>query len=39
MVVLNPSDDVEAKQAIFAAAEYYGPVYIRLGRLATPDNT
>ena len=36
MVVLNPSDDVEAKAAIHAAAEYYGPVYIRLGRLATP---
>ena len=36
MVVLSPSDDVEAKKAIFAAAEYYGPVYIRLGRLATP---
>jgi len=36
MVVLSPSDDVEAKAAIFAAAEYYGPVYIRLGRLATP---
>ena len=36
MVVLNPADDIEAKAAIFAAAEYYGPVYIRLGRLATP---
>jgi transketolase len=36
MVVLNPSDDVEAKAAIYAAAEYYGPVYIRLGRAATP---
>jgi len=36
MVVLNPADDVEAKQAIFAATEYYGPVYIRLGRAATP---
>jgi len=36
MVVLNPSDDVEAKAAIHAAAEYYGPVYIRLGKLATP---
>jgi transketolase len=36
MVVLNPSDDVETKAAIFAAAEYYGPVYIRLGRAATP---
>jgi len=36
MVVLNPADAIEAKQAIFAAAEYYGPVYIRLGRAATP---
>ena len=36
MVVLNPSDAVEAKKAVYAAAEYYGPVYIRLGRLATP---
>ena len=36
MVVLNPADDVEAKAAIHAAAEYYGPVYIRLGRAATP---
>lgn len=36
MVVLNPSDDVEAKAAIFSAAEHYGPVYIRLGRAATP---
>lgn len=36
MVVLNPSDDVEAKAAIFAAVEHYGPVYIRLGRAATP---
>lgn len=36
MVVLSPSDDVETKAAIHAATEYYGPVYIRLGRLATP---
>lgn len=36
MVVLNPADDIEAREAIFAAAEYYGPVYIRLGRSATP---
>ncbi|EHI99120.1 1-deoxy-D-xylulose-5-phosphate synthase [Clostridium sp. DL-VIII] len=36
MVVLNPADDIEAKAAIYAAAEYYGPVYIRLGRAATP---
>ncbi|MEN8078560.1 transketolase family protein [Clostridioides difficile] len=36
MVVLNPADDIEAKAAIHAAAKYYGPVYIRLGRAATP---
>jgi transketolase len=36
MVVLNPSDAVEAKKAVYAAAEYYGPVYIRFGRAATP---
>lgn len=36
MVVLNPADDIEAKASIFAAVEYYGPVYIRLGRAATP---
>ena len=35
-VVLNLADAIEAKQAVFAAAEYYGPVYIRLGRSATP---
>lgn len=36
MVVLNPSDAVETKQAIFAVAEYKGPVYIRLGRMSVP---
>lgn len=36
MVVLNPADDVEAKAIIHAAVEYNGPVYIRLGRAATP---
>ena len=36
MVVINPADDVEAKAAIFAAAEHVGPVYVRLGRLAVP---
>lgn len=36
MVVVNPSDDVEAKSAVFAAAQYNGPVYIRLGRMAVP---
>lgn len=36
MVVINPSDDVEAKAAVEAAYEYVGPVYLRLGRLAVP---
>ena len=36
MVVINPGDDVEARAAIYAAYEYKGPVYIRLGRLAVP---
>lgn len=36
MVVLNPSDDIEAKAAVRAAIEHDGPVYIRFGRLATP---
>lgn len=36
MVVISPSDDVEAKAAILAAAEYYGPVYVRLGRMGIP---
>lgn len=36
MVVINPSDDVEAKAAVRAAYEYVGPVYLRFGRLAVP---
>jgi len=36
MVVINPSDDVEAKAAVKAAYEHVGPVYIRFGRLAVP---
>ena len=36
MVVLNPSDDVEAKAAVRAAIEHEGPVYLRFGRLAVP---
>ena len=36
MVVINPSDDVEAKAAVKAAYEYEGPVYLRFGRLAVP---
>jgi len=36
MVIINPADDVEARAAVFAAAEYNGPVYLRFGRLALP---
>lgn len=36
MVILNPSDDVEARAAVKAAYEYEGPVYLRFGRLAVP---
>ena len=36
MVVLCPSDDVEARAAVKAAYEHKGPVYMRFGRLAVP---
>ena len=36
MVVICPSDDVEARAAVQAAYEYVGPVYLRFGRLAVP---
>jgi len=36
MVVLCPSDDIEAKAAVKAAYEWDGPVYLRFGRLAVP---
>lgn len=36
MVVINPSDDVEAKAAVRAAYDHVGPVYLRFGRLAVP---
>jgi transketolase len=36
MVILNPSDDIEARAAVKAAYEYVGPVYLRFGRLAAP---
>lgn len=32
MTVIVPADGVEARAAVLAAAEYKGPVYIRLGR-------
>ncbi len=36
MTIINPCDDVETKAAVFAAAETYGPFYLRFGRLALP---
>ena len=36
MTVICPADDVEARAAVKAAAEYVGPVYLRFGRLAVP---
>ena len=36
MVVISPSDDIEARAAVEAAYEHQGPVYMRFGRLAVP---
>ena len=36
MTVMCPADDVEARAAVKAAAEYVGPVYLRFGILAVP---
>lgn len=36
MVIINPSDEVEARAAVRAAYEHQGPVYLRFGRLAVP---
>lgn len=36
MVVMCPSDDIEAKAAVRAAIKHVGPVYLRLGRSAVP---
>lgn len=36
MLVVNPSDDIEAKAATRALYEYKGPAYMRLGRFAVP---
>ena len=36
MTVINPADDVEAKAAVLAMADYVGPTYMRFGRLAAP---
>src|SRR5574344_2728380 len=36
MVVINPCDHNQTKQATIAAARYKGPVYLRYGRLKVP---
>lgn len=36
MVVLVPADGEETRQVVLAAADYNGPVYIRMGRLGVP---
>ncbi len=36
MTIINPCDDVEARQAVRTAVEFNGPVYMRFGRLAVP---
>lgn len=36
MTIINPCDDVEARQAVRCAIEFEGPVYMRFGRLAVP---
>ena len=36
MVVINPSDGIEARAAVEAIINYEGPAYVRFGRLALP---
>ena len=36
MAIINPADDTEARAAVEFAINYYGPVYLRFGRLAVP---
>ncbi|MGX8688600.1 MAG: transketolase family protein [bacterium] len=36
MTIINPSDDVEARAAVRAAATTEGPFYLRFGRFAVP---
>jgi transketolase len=37
MTVIVPADAAETRLAVEFAAEYHGPVYLRLGRLGVPD--
>ncbi len=39
MVVINPCDYNQTKQATLAAAKYVGPVYLRFGRPGVPNFT
>ncbi|MBO7176049.1 MAG: transketolase family protein [Clostridia bacterium] len=36
MTIINPADATEARAAVEAAINFYGPVYMRFGRLAIP---
>ncbi len=36
MTVIVPADGAETEQVIHAVADYYGPVYVRLGRMKVP---
>ncbi len=36
MAVVNPADAVETRAAVEWAINYYGPTYLRFGRMATP---
>lgn len=36
MTVIVPADGLETEQAINAIADYFGPVYVRLGRVKVP---
>lgn len=36
MSIVVPSDDVEARAAVLAAAAYKGPMYLRMARVASP---
>jgi hypothetical protein len=36
MIIINPSDDIEAKAAVEAAYKTKGPFYMRFGRLPVP---
>ena len=37
MTIVNPSDAVEARAAVEAAMQTYGPFYLRFGRAAVPN--